>query len=100
MIAGYHLIWTVYGSWLPNDPRGSSSHEIRNAAIADLGDVHFGRKRMQPAGREIREFYDAARGLLKYPIRSLADEEIQSISMRRPAIFEFMRFLKDTYDMA
>lgn len=29
----------------------------------------------------------------------LADEEIQSISMRRPAIFEFMRFLKDTYDM-
>lgn len=30
----------------------------------------------------------------------LADEEIQSISMRRPAIFEFMRFLKDTYDMA
>jgi XTP/dITP diphosphohydrolase len=29
----------------------------------------------------------------------LTDEEIQSISMRRPAIFEFMRFLKDTYDM-
>ena len=29
----------------------------------------------------------------------LADEEIQSISMRRPAIFEFMRFLKETYDM-
>jgi XTP/dITP diphosphohydrolase len=29
----------------------------------------------------------------------LTDEEIQSISMRRPAIYEFMRFLKDTYDM-
>jgi inosine triphosphate pyrophosphatase len=29
----------------------------------------------------------------------LTDDEIQSISMRRPAIFEFMRFLKDTYDM-
>ena len=25
MIVGYHLIWTVYGYWLPNDPRGSWS---------------------------------------------------------------------------
>jgi hypothetical protein len=25
MIAGYHLIWTAYGWWLPNDPRGSTS---------------------------------------------------------------------------
>jgi hypothetical protein len=29
MVAGYHLIWTVYGYWLPNDPRGSTSREIR-----------------------------------------------------------------------
>ena len=27
-VAGFHLIWTAYGWWLPNDPRGSSSHEI------------------------------------------------------------------------
>ena len=38
MVAGFHLIWTAYGWWLPNDPRGSSSHEIRVERIADLGD--------------------------------------------------------------
>ena len=47
MIAGYHLIWTAYGWWLPNDPRGSMSREIRAAAIADLGELHYGRKRIQ-----------------------------------------------------
>jgi hypothetical protein len=24
MVVAYHLIWTAYGWWLPNDPRGSS----------------------------------------------------------------------------
>jgi REP element-mobilizing transposase RayT len=76
VVAGYHLIWTIYGSWLPNDPRGSSSKEIRNAAIADLGELHFGRKQVQPAGREIREFYDAAIGRLKHPVRPFGDAEI------------------------
>ena len=56
MIAGYHLVWTTYGYWLPNDPRGSMSREIRNAAITDLGELHYGRKRIQPAGRVLREF--------------------------------------------
>jgi hypothetical protein len=25
MIAGFHVIWSAYGFWLPNDPRGSWS---------------------------------------------------------------------------
>ncbi len=45
MVAGYRLIWTAYGWWLPNDPRGSSSHTIRSAEIAELGELHYGRKR-------------------------------------------------------
>jgi len=76
MIVGYHLIWTVYGSWLPNDPRGSSSHIIRSPAIAELGELHPGRKRIQPAGRAIREFYDAARPALKHDFRTLSESEI------------------------
>ena len=28
MVVGYHLLWTVYGWWLPNDPRGSMSKEV------------------------------------------------------------------------
>ncbi len=44
MVAGYHLIWTVYGYWLPNDPRGSTSTKIRVEPLRDLGEFHYGRK--------------------------------------------------------
>ena len=79
MIAGFHLIWTAYGWWLPNDPRGSTSREIRAAVIADLGELHYGRKRIQPAGSVIREFYAAASERLKYPLLMFSDVEIQTI---------------------
>ena len=48
MIAGYHLVWTAYGWWLPNDPRGSSSEKVCCAKIAGLGELHRGRQRIQP----------------------------------------------------
>ena len=79
MIAGYHLIWTAYGWWLPNDPRGSMSQELRRADIADLGKLHCGRKRIQPAGKVVREFYDAARGILKNTLLRFTPEEIEII---------------------
>ena len=80
MIAGYHLIWTAYGWWLPNDPRGSTSHSIRSASLSPLGDLHYGRKRIQPAGRLVREFYEAARGHLQHPLLKLSDDEIATIA--------------------
>ena len=27
IVIAYHLIWTVYGWWLPNDLRGSRHHD-------------------------------------------------------------------------
>jgi REP element-mobilizing transposase RayT len=30
MVIAYHLIWTCYGFWLPNDPRGSWSDFVRS----------------------------------------------------------------------
>lgn len=80
MVAAYHLIWTNYGSWLPNDPRGSTSTEIRCAEIASLGELHLGRKRIQPAGPGIREFYEAARGVLKHSLLTSSPSEIQTIA--------------------
>ena len=56
MIIAHHLIWTCYGWWLPNDPRGSGSHSIRTDLLADLGDLHYGRKRVQPPGGDVRAF--------------------------------------------
>ena len=68
MIIGYHLIWTTYGSWLPNDPRGSGSDSILNGRLSELGEIHHGRKKIQPSGQTIREFYEKATPLLKYPV--------------------------------
>src|SRR6266851_3371816 len=79
MVAGYHLIWTAYGWWLPNDPRGSSSHEIRVERIADLGELYHGRKAVQPASAEIRRFYEQARLALKHELLTFDDGAISLI---------------------
>jgi REP element-mobilizing transposase RayT len=76
MVADYHLIWTAYGWWLPNDPRGSSSHEIRVERIANLGELHHGRKATQPSSVEIRRFYQEARHALQHDLLTFTEEEI------------------------
>lgn len=80
MVAGYHLIWTAYGWWLPNDPRGSHSEEIRVERIADLGELHHGRKVVQPPGCEIRRFYGEAKEVLQHELLTFTDEEMRMIA--------------------
>jgi len=80
LVIAYHLIWTGYGWWLPNDPRGSGSHTIRNPVLRDLGELHLGRKRIQPAGRVVREFYKRAHPLLKRPVISFDETKIEAIA--------------------
>lgn len=70
MVIAYHLVWTAYGWWLPNDPRGSGSRTVNSDVIAELGELHFGRKKVQPAGREVRKFYQRAAQVLRYPLLS------------------------------
>jgi REP element-mobilizing transposase RayT len=67
-VIAHHLIWTVYGTWLGNDPRGSGSKSVYTPILAELGEAHFGRKRIQPARSKVREFYDEAEPLLKYDV--------------------------------
>jgi REP element-mobilizing transposase RayT len=91
MVAGHHLVWTAYGWWLPNDPRGSSSHEVRVPQVAELGELHHGRKLEQPSREELREFYQRAKPVLAHPIVAFSEEEIavlaesfrQTVSQRR-----------------
>lgn len=45
MAIAYHLIWTIYGTWLPNDQRGSGSRLVNSDAKSGLGELHFGRKK-------------------------------------------------------
>ena len=75
MVAAYHLIWTAYGWWLPNDPRGSLSKEISVRALGELGPRHYGRKDIQPKGREIREFYARAAGKLRYDLLTFSPNQ-------------------------
>lgn len=80
MIAGCHLIWTAYGTWLPNDPRGSSSHEIRSPILEELGTIHLGRRTIQPCSKVIREFYEEAEPKLKHEVMRRTDEDVQLIA--------------------
>ena len=80
IIIAHHLVWTAYGWWLPNDPRGSMSKNIASAAIAELGELHYGRKKLQPAGWVIRSFYEKAEEVLEHPLLTFGGEEIAVIA--------------------
>lgn len=68
IIIAHHLILHGYGHWLPNDPRGSGSEEIRQEKLTDLGAIHFGRKRVQPSREELRQFKREATPRLEFPL--------------------------------
>jgi REP element-mobilizing transposase RayT len=80
LVIAYHLIWTIYGSWLPNDPRGSGSNSIASHAIAGLGELHHGRKKIQPAGWVIEQFYQRAREVLRFPVLPFDRHEIEIVA--------------------
>ncbi len=68
MVIAHHLIWTLYGHWLPNDPRGSGSAAVGQEKLRALGPIHQGRKpeHFQPSRQELRAFYQQAAPLLAH----------------------------------
>lgn len=80
MIVAHHLIWTAYGWWLPNDPRGSSSTEIVVERIAELGSHHYGRKTVQPPSREIQHFYTRAQFALVHDLLQFNDADVEVLA--------------------
>jgi len=80
MIIAYHLIWTAYGYWLPNDPRGSTSKMIASDVIAQLGKLHYGRKKVQPSSREIRKFQNRSRNVLKHTLLKFKPSEFSIVA--------------------
>ncbi len=80
MVIGFHLVWTAYGWWLPNDPRGSMSRDVLCEAIRELGEHHYGRKPVQPASREIREFYQQAEPVLKHELLTFDRDEVEVLA--------------------
>jgi len=80
LVIAYHLMWTAYGWWLPNDPRGSTSRTIASDVIAELGELHYGRRAVQPSSYTIREFRDQAKQVLKYPLLEIRPKEIPMVA--------------------
>lgn len=66
VIFAHHLILHGYGHWLPNDPRGSGSIEVREEKLVTLGNVHHGRRRVQPSREALKGFYRKAEPLLEH----------------------------------
>lgn len=79
-VIAYHLCWTAYGVWMPNDPRGSGSREVATLQIAELGELHYGRKRVQPPPAIVREFQQAAEELLKYSAIRFDSQHVDAIA--------------------
>ena len=50
MIRAYHVIFTAYGFWLPNDPRGSWSDFVRSWEIRKYGSATKTQARRSVAG--------------------------------------------------
>lgn len=67
-VIAHHLVWTVYGTWLGNDPRGSGSVEVYSPKLVGLGEAHLGRRKVQPLRSVVREFYQVAEPILKFPV--------------------------------
>ncbi len=92
IVIAHHLIFTAYGWWLPNDPRGSNSTTIRNDVIAELGEVHHGRKRVQPASGEIGEFYREADKRLRHELLTFEDREVSAIATAFEEVTKAQRY--------
>ncbi|MEX0775791.1 MAG: transposase [Phycisphaeraceae bacterium] len=92
IVIAYHLIWTAYGWWLPNDPRGSSSHTIRFDILSELGQLHHGRKIIQPASVEIRAFYESAKDWLRHELLTFDDACVASIADAFAAVIADQRY--------
>lgn len=72
MIIAYHAIFTTYGTWLPNDPRGSYSKELYNEQLRFLGEIKYGRQ-IPPPRKLIMRFYSEAIPVLAKPAFFISD---------------------------
>jgi hypothetical protein len=67
-ILAHHLVISGYGFWIPNDPRGSGSLELRQEKFKPLGPIHPGRKKIQPSRQKLRMFSTDAERILDHDL--------------------------------
>jgi REP element-mobilizing transposase RayT len=80
MVIAYHLIWTGYGWWLPNDVWGSTSQFVASDLLRELGDLHYGRKQLQPRRAELLKFFSKAHARIDFPVLTFTNADIDAIA--------------------
>ena len=81
MVLAYHVIFTAYGFWLPNDPRGSWSDTIRAWELLRFGPATKTTTRASVASIPHNHFNrQAAKSALRYTPVLFTDEQIHAIA--------------------
>src|SRR6185503_12486133 len=83
MIIGFHLIWTTYGHWFPNDPRGSWSEEVWKPQLLKVRTPDRDHRldlRQEVSVDELEKFMSNARQRLKWEAVQLTDSEIRKVA--------------------
>ncbi len=81
MILAYHAIFTAYGFWLPNDPRGSWSEFVGSWELFRFGLAAKTTTRRSVAAKpHDRALREAAKQALKYPAVTFDGRQVFDIS--------------------
>jgi REP element-mobilizing transposase RayT len=79
-VLAYHVIACTHGFWLPNDPRGSGSTDVRFEPLRKFGAATKVETRQSVAGKpHDRALRQAAKAELVLPEVMLSEEQIASI---------------------
>jgi REP element-mobilizing transposase RayT len=82
MVIGYHVIFTAYGFWLPNDPRGSWSDLVGSWELLRFGRATKTGERRSVANRPHDNAARlAAKAALKYPPVLFTGRQAQAIGL-------------------
>ncbi len=80
MLHGFHVIFSTYGFWLPNDPRGSWSNVVRNWELARFGPATKVETRQSVATADHdHELRRAAKLALQYPEVKLTGRQARAV---------------------
>ena len=68
-VIAYHLIWTNYGTWFgQRSAREVVRENVYTPVLAELGEVHFGRKKLQPSRQRSARVLCRSRAVLQFPV--------------------------------
>lgn len=92
LVIAYHLTWTLYGWWLPNDPRGSGSKHVASVRLQDLGPTHLGHKAKLPPYKAVHTFQRKAEQRLYFPRIALTAESYPLVAEALGAVIGEQRY--------